>query len=146
MCKISCCSIPGCFLGFLVWLTYRRLPSAWLVEYGETAIPPELGPQLRSPFLPDGLFLSALSAGLVQFGWLRIQPLVLYIPYLLASFLMMLILIADWKPGSSLIHCRLVWRSWRLFILRSRPGCMAGLLLSWVFVSWPESWPGSCFS
>ncbi len=89
--------IPGCFLGFLVWLTYRRLPSAWLVEYGETAIPPELGPQLRSPFLPDGLFLSALSAGLVQFGWLRIQPLVLYIPYLLASFLMMLILIADWK-------------------------------------------------
>ncbi|MDD2456969.1 MAG: A24 family peptidase [Eubacteriales bacterium] len=143
--------IPGGFLGFLAWLAYRRLPSDWLVEYGETAIPPELAPKLRSPFLPDGLFLTSLAAGLVLFGWLRIQPLVLFIPYLLASFLMLLILIADWKtriipdPLSAglavlaLVHASIqVWtRDWNFAELGFRflAGILAGvlfLLIGWI--------------
>ena len=89
--------IPGGFMGFWAWLTYRRLPSDWLVEYGETVVPPELEPEQRTRFLPDGLFLVMLSAILVTVGWLRIQPLVLFILYVLSSFLMLVILLADWK-------------------------------------------------
>ncbi len=89
--------IPGGFMGLWAWLTYRRLPSAWLVEYGETVVPPELEPGQRTRFLPDGLFLVMLSAILVTAGWQRIQPLVLFILYVLSSFLMLVILLADWK-------------------------------------------------
>ena len=69
--------ILGGVMGSCAWLTYRRLPSAWLVEYGETVVPPELEPGQRTRFLPDGLFLVMLSAILVTAGWQRIQPLVL---------------------------------------------------------------------
>ncbi|MCD8499348.1 MAG: hypothetical protein LRY35_05445 [Clostridiales bacterium] len=60
-------------------------------------MPPELEPGQRTRFLPDGLFLVMLSAILVTAGWQRIQPLVLFILYVLSSFLMLVILLADWK-------------------------------------------------
>ena len=40
--------ILGGVMGSCAWLTYRRLPSAWLVEYGETVVPPELEPGQRT--------------------------------------------------------------------------------------------------
>jgi hypothetical protein len=136
--------ILGGVMGFWAWLTYRRLPSAWLVEYGETVVPPELEPGQRTRFLPDGLFLVMLSAILVTAGWQRSPPLVLFILYVLASCLMLVILLADWK--TRIIPDPLLdWPSWLSFMPWSRFGIRAGHLPSWAFAFWPVCWPESCF-
>lgn len=88
---------PSAVLGFLAWLAYRQLPATWLIEYGETVLPPELTDGSRSRFLPDGLFLTGFAAGLGLLGWLRIESRPTFALFALASFLMLLILIADWK-------------------------------------------------
>lgn len=143
--------ILGGLMGLLAWQTYRRLPATWLLEYGETVVPPELEPELRTRFLPDGLSLIVLSAILTGAGWLRVQPLLLFVLYVLASFLMLLILIADWKTRIipdpltaglallALVHASVqTWsRGWSFSELGFRflAGVMAGvlfLLIGWI--------------
>ncbi len=89
--------ISGGLAGLLIWFCFRRLPSHWLLEYGETDIPDELRQIQRLPLLPDALFLSVFTAIIALIARLRLPSGIDLTVFALSSSVLLLILVADWK-------------------------------------------------
>jgi leader peptidase (prepilin peptidase)/N-methyltransferase len=137
--------LAGSLAGLVLWQVYRVLPAGWLVEFGETDIPPELSPQLRTRFQPDGLIMMAISAILALTGWRRFSTPRELALFAAASAVLLLIAVADWKTriipdpltaACAIIGLLTVWsdaaqNSWpaRRVILRLLAGVGVGLIL-----------------
>ncbi len=92
---IAC--LAGWLAGLGLWHVFRRLPTDWLLEYGETEIPVELTVAQRSRIWPDAVVMMATGAILAGVGWIRLGLTPAFLLFCLSAAVLLLILIADWK-------------------------------------------------
>lgn len=93
----SMAGLVGLLAGLLLWHIFRRLPTHWLLEYGETEITAELTEAQRSRIWPDALVMMASGAALAVAAWLRLGKTPGFLLFGLSAAVLLLILIADWK-------------------------------------------------
>jgi prepilin signal peptidase PulO-like enzyme (type II secretory pathway) len=143
--------LAGLLAGLGLWQIFRRLPTEWLLEYGETIIPDELLVAQRSRIWPDAVTMMVAGALLAGFGWARFGLSIDIILFGLSAATLLLILIADWKtriipdPLTLLLAVLAVVtmvvqfvtgpQSWLSLLWRLAAGIAAGaffLLIGWV--------------
>lgn len=89
--------LVGILAGWLVWFAFRRLPIRWLLEYGETEPPESLYQIQKIALWPEALLLMLFGGGLALSAWQKIPSLPELIFFALSSFILLIILVADWK-------------------------------------------------
>ena len=87
----------GGLSGLLLWSLFRQLPTHWLLEYGESEIPPELRAIQQAPWWPDAILLMLAGGTLASLAWFRLPHGLDLIIFGISAALLLLILVADWK-------------------------------------------------
>lgn len=87
----------GGLVGLLLWSLFRKMPTHWLLEYGQSEIPPELRAIQQAPWWPDAILLMLAGGTLASLAWLRRPHGLDLIIFGASAALLLLILVADWK-------------------------------------------------
>jgi len=125
--------VAGLAGGYAIWYFFRKMPAAWLLDYGETEIPPELKELQLLPFLPDALLLMAADALVFLLGWIFLGLSWELAAVLMAAQPLLLVMAADIKtriiPDQfilALLPCALLL--WVADGLNGSPAWLSGLL------------------
>lgn len=89
--------IAGGLAGYGLWHLFRRLPTRWLLEYGETEVPADLTAVQKARRGLDALILIALGAGFAGLAWSRLPHFPDFLFSSLSAAILLLIILADWK-------------------------------------------------
>lgn len=126
--------LAGFAAGFGIWHFFRKMPTSWLLDYGETEISPELRARQALSIWPDAVLL-ALADGLVfALAWLMLGPVLQLPAVLIAAQPLLLVMVADFKtriiPDQftlAVLPCALLL--WLADSLAGNPAWLKGLLL-----------------
>lgn len=89
--------IGGLTVGFGLRVFFRKMPSAWLLDYDETEVSQELLDCQKLRVWPDTILLMAADALIFFFGW-QFLGFSLHLPaVLLAAQPLLLIIVSDFK-------------------------------------------------
>jgi leader peptidase (prepilin peptidase)/N-methyltransferase len=89
--------LAGLLAGCLAFLFYRKMPTPWLLDYDETEISASLLAAQQAPVWPDAALL-ALAGGVIALtGPARLGWTIGLLVFWLAAWVLLVILIADWK-------------------------------------------------
>jgi prepilin signal peptidase PulO-like enzyme (type II secretory pathway) len=125
--------LAGFACGAAIWLFFRRMPTAWLLDYDESEISPELRDCQRLRFWPEAVLLMAADGLVFLLGW-HFLGIGLELPaVLLAAQPLLLIIVADLKtriiPDQfviALLPCAALL--WIADSIAGDPGWLVGLL------------------
>lgn len=94
---LAICAAAGFLTGLALWYVFRRLPTRWLLDYGETEISSELRQSQKLPFSPDALVISLGEAVLFSLLYISLDSGTNFFLILLTAQPLLLIMIADHK-------------------------------------------------
>lgn len=87
----------GMAAGYGLWTFFRRMPTRWLLDYGETIISDELLAVQHLPWKPDGLVIAGAAGLSFALAWLDSGWSLQLAVTLLAVLPLILIMVADQK-------------------------------------------------